>query len=113
MMVWFLYIIRCHDNNLYTGIATDVGRRFIEHEHGRGAKYLRGKGPLTLAFCKKTGNRSRALTLEYRVKRLSKAEKERIVVTQRLPVLPYGFKGKGKRPKGASHRTSPVTRKSR
>jgi putative endonuclease len=112
-MVWFLYIIRCRDYSLYTGIATDVGRRFIEHEQGHGAKYLRGKGPLTLEFYKKAGSRSRALTLECRIKQLSKAEKERIVVTQRLPVFPYELKGKGNHPKDASHRTSPVTRKSR
>ncbi|MBN1128458.1 MAG: GIY-YIG nuclease family protein, partial [Chitinispirillaceae bacterium] len=50
MTVWYLYIIRCRDRSLYTGIATDVGRRFGDHAGGsaRCAKYLRGKGPLML-----------------------------------------------------------------
>lgn len=97
-MVWYLYIIRCRDNSLYTGIASDVERRFNEHEQGRGrgAKYLRGKGPLKLAFSAKAGSRSRALRIEYRIKRMAKREKERIVALKRLPVLPR--KKEGKRP---------------
>jgi putative endonuclease len=81
MAVWFLYMIRCRDASLYTGIALDVLRRFREHSEGgnRCAKYLRGKGPLKLVFKHKVGTKSSALKLEYRVKRLSKREKERIV----------------------------------
>jgi putative endonuclease len=113
MMVWYLYIIRCRDNSLYTGITVDVGRRFIEHEQGRGAKSLRGKGPLKPAFSAKLGTRSRALKLEYRIKRLPKAAKELIVSTQRLPVLHRRNKRKGKRRKGASRQATPVTHKFR
>lgn len=76
-----LYILRCADDSLYTGITTDITRRIAEHEAGlRGAKYLRGKGPLELVFCRAVGDRARASQLEYRVKRLSKARKEALLV---------------------------------
>lgn len=75
-----LYILRCADDSLYTGITTDVPRRIAEHEAGlRGAKYLRGKGPLELVFCREVGDRARASRLEYRVKRLSRARKEALL----------------------------------
>ena len=75
-----LYIVRCTDGTLYTGIASDVGRRLSEHESGaRGAKYLRGRGPLKLEFSAAVGDRSTASALEHRVKRLSRAEKQAII----------------------------------
>lgn len=76
---WFIYIIRCKNNSLYTGITTDVERRFNEHCNGEGAKFLRGKGPLKLEFHTKIGNRSDASKIEYFVKKLSKQEKENII----------------------------------
>jgi len=81
MKIWFLYIIRCGDGSLYTGITTDVRRRFEEHQRGdgRGSKYLRGKSPLKLVFKKKIGNKSLAMKVEYRVKKLSKITKEMVV----------------------------------
>ncbi|MFH0921903.1 MAG: GIY-YIG nuclease family protein [Fibrobacterota bacterium] len=81
MPAWYLYMVRCREGSLYTGITTDVKRRLREHkgEGKKGAKFLRGKGPLTLALKKKIGNRSLASKAEYRVKQLSKAEKERLV----------------------------------
>jgi len=66
---------------LYTGIATDVERRFAEHEAGQGAKYLRGKGRLKLKKKKRIGTHSLALKIERRVKRLPKHKKERLVST--------------------------------
>lgn len=78
--LYSLYIVRCADGSLYTGIATDVARRFKEHEVGpRGAKYLRGRGPLTLAFESPVGDRSAASRAEYQVKSLSKSEKEMLI----------------------------------
>ena len=75
-----LYIVRCTDGTHYTGIASDVGRRLSEHESGaRGAKYLRGRGPLKLEFSAAVGDRSTASALEHRVKRLSRAEKQAII----------------------------------
>ncbi|EIX9651707.1 GIY-YIG nuclease family protein [Klebsiella pneumoniae] len=76
---WFLYLIRTADNRLYTGITTDVPRRFRQHQTGKGAKALRGKGDLQLAFSHEVGEHSLALRLEYRVKQLTKREKERLV----------------------------------
>jgi len=71
-----LYIVRCADGTLYTGIATDVGKRLAEHEASpRGAKYLRGKGPLQIVFSEVVGDRASASQLEYRVKRLSRTQK--------------------------------------
>jgi len=79
MTSWYLYLIRSHDNRLYTGITTDVMRRFAEHQAGKGAKALRGRGRLTLAFSQLIGSRSQALRIEYQIKQLSKIQKERLV----------------------------------
>jgi len=78
---WYLYMVRCHDGSLYTGIATDVERRFGQHRGSgdAGSKYLRGRGPLTLVFQKRVGDRSQALKVEARVKRLSKEKKEQLI----------------------------------
>lgn len=85
---WHLYLIRCADGSLYTGITTDISRRLREHELGRGARRLRGRGPLVLAFSQAVGNRSQALRLEYRVKRLGRAQKEALIEgTSPLPDL--------------------------
>lgn len=78
-MRWFLYLVRTADNKLYTGITTDVERRFLQHQSGKGAKALRGKGTLRLAFSGEVGERSLALRLEYRIKQLTKRQKERLV----------------------------------
>lgn len=71
-----LYIVRCADGSLYTGIALDVDERIAAHEHGdRGAKYLRGRTPVELVFQQVVGSRSVAQRLEHRVKRLSRSDK--------------------------------------
>lgn len=79
MTPWYLYLIRTADNALYTGITTDVTRRFTQHQAGKGAKALRGKGELQLAFAALVGERSLALRIEYRIKQLTKRQKERLV----------------------------------
>ncbi len=78
---WSVYLVRCKTGALYTGIATDVARRMIEHRQarGKGAKYLRGKGPLHQVFVKKIGAKSLALRVECRIKKLSKARKEALI----------------------------------
>jgi len=83
MLNWYLYLIRCRDGSLYTGITTNVTRRFAEHQENNsaGAKYLRGRGPLVLVFQKKLGGRSLALGVESRVKKLSKTGKEELTRT--------------------------------
>ena len=78
--VFRLYILRCSDGSLYTGIATDVDRRLREHASGgRGAKYLRGRSPFKLVFDCVAGERDAAQKLESRVKRLSRGEKQRLI----------------------------------
>ena len=77
--VWHLYIIRCKGNKLYTGITTDVARRFGEHQAGKGAKFLRGKAPLALVFQHEVGTHSQALKLELWVKKQPKTNKENII----------------------------------
>lgn len=81
---WHLYMIRSADDSLYTGISTDVQRRLLEHKSEsagapRGAKALRGKHSLEVVYQTRVGNRSEASKLEYRVKQLSKKEKEALV----------------------------------
>ena len=77
--VWYLYIIRCKKGALYTGITTDVPRRLKDHQENRGAKYLRGKGPLKLVFSIKIGGESEASKMERKIKSLSKEKKELLV----------------------------------
>ena len=79
-----LYMVRCADGSLYTGIATDVARRINEHvDSARGAKYLRGKGPLRLVFAERIGDRRAAARAERRVKRLNRRGKEALIRGQR------------------------------
>ena len=71
-----IYLVRCGDGSVYTGIAIDVERRLAEHGGcRRGAKYLRGKGPYELLYHQEIGSRSLAQRVEHRVKRLPSGEK--------------------------------------
>ena len=81
MTRWYVYLVRCRGGSLYTGIATDVARRLAEHRRcdGKGAKYLRGRGPLTLVFKKAIGPRGLALRVEGLIKRLPRSTKEELV----------------------------------
>ena len=75
-----LYILRCSDGSLYTGIAADVEKRLAEHESGtRGAKFLRGKGPFEILLAEPVGDRAMASRLEYRVKQLPRAQKFELI----------------------------------
>jgi len=75
-----LYIVRCANGSLYTGIATDVRKRLGEHESSpRGSRYLRGKGPLEIVFAEVVGDRARASRLEHRVKQLSRKQKLELI----------------------------------
>jgi len=76
---WLVYLIRVPGGELYTGITTDLDRRLHEHRAGRGAKYLRGRGPLLVVYRRRLGERGLALTVEWRMKRLTKSGKEAIV----------------------------------
>ncbi len=75
-----VYIVRCADDTYYTGIAVDVARRIVEHRSSpRGAKYLKGRGPLQLVYSEAVGDRSRASRLEYRIKQLDRGDKEALI----------------------------------
>ena len=78
---WYVYIVRCRDGSLYTGIATDVERRLADHMTNRGSKYLRGRGPLKLVFKKQVGGKGQALKVEQQIKRLPRHKKKALVKT--------------------------------
>ena len=86
MPQWHVYLVRCRDGSLYTGIATDVSRRFAQHQQGegKGAKYLRGRGPLQLVFKKAIGAQGLALRVEAAIKKLPKARKEKLVKSRSM-----------------------------
>jgi putative endonuclease len=86
MADWFVYVLRCGDGTLYTGITTDVQRRFSEHASGgpKAARYVRGRAPLEVAFTARAGSRSSALSLEYWLKRQPRKRKEDIVAGRRM-----------------------------
>ena len=76
---WYLYILRCGDGTLYTGVTTDVEKRFAQHCSGKGAKYTRGRGPLELVYREECGDHSQALKREWEIKKLSRQEKMRLI----------------------------------
>ncbi|HAT8545665.1 TPA: GIY-YIG nuclease family protein [Vibrio vulnificus] len=76
---WSVYLIRTRLNALYCGISNNVERRFCMHQQGKGAKALKGKGPLELVWSVPVGSKSKALKLERHIKTLRKQDKERLV----------------------------------
>ena len=72
---WTVYILRCADGTLYTGIAPDVEKRLQKHNEGKGAKYTRGRTPVELVYREEHPNRAEASKREYQIKQLSRAEK--------------------------------------
>lgn len=78
-MFWFVYMLRCGDGTLYTGVTDDVPRRLAVHRSGKGAKYTRGRGPLELVYQEQVPDRSAALRREYQIKRMPKQEKEALL----------------------------------
>lgn len=79
---WQLYILRCGDGTLYTGIAVDACKRLKMHRSGKGAKYTRGRGPLSMVYVEQCDSHPAALRRELEVKKLSRAEKERLIARQ-------------------------------
>ena len=75
-MPWYVYMLRCGDGTLYTGITDDIDRRFAAHQAGKGAKYTRGRGPLELVYREELADKSAALKREYQIKRLPRLEKQ-------------------------------------
>jgi len=77
--MWFVYIILCSDDTLYTGITNNVIRRFEQHASGRGAKYFYGRRPQRIVYLESGHDRSSATQRELRLKKLSKQEKTRLI----------------------------------
>ena len=76
---WYLYILRCKDDTLYTGITTDVEKRLEAHRSGKGAKYTRGRSPLELVSRESRGSHADALKREHQVKMLTREEKQNLI----------------------------------
>lgn len=74
-----VYILECGDGSLYTGYTNNLSKRMKLHEEGKGAKYTRGRGPLSLAFYKPFETKEEAMREEYRIKKLPRREKEKLV----------------------------------
>ena len=81
-MTWFVYMLRCSDDTLYTGVTTDVARRVAEHNGegaaGKGAKYTKARRPVTLAYQEPAPDRSAAQIREHALRLLSRAEKQKL-----------------------------------
>ncbi len=77
---WFVYILGCRDNTLYTGITTDLKQRLHEHNHSlKGAKYTRGRRPVSLLYSEQQPSRSAAASREYQIKRFSRKQKKQLI----------------------------------
>ncbi len=72
---WYVYILQCKDNTLYTGITDDVERRVAAHNAGKGAKYTRGRGPTKVIYTEPFVNKPMALRREFQIKQMSREEK--------------------------------------
>jgi putative endonuclease len=84
---WFVYLARCSDGTLYCGVARNVAERIAKHDAGKGARYTRGRGPLTMLAVRKCRSHGDALRLELAVKRLTRQEKESLAETRRFRAL--------------------------
>jgi putative endonuclease len=80
VMTWTVYLARCGDGTLYTGITTDPQRRLAEHNTGDGAAYTRARLPVLLIYKEVVPDRSTALRREHAIKRLTRAAKEALIV---------------------------------
>lgn len=93
--MYFVYILRCADQSLYTGIALDIKARIELHRSGKGAKYVRARLPVRLVYSETVSDKSAALKREWEIKKLSKSEKEKLCVesldSHHLPKLGSDF----------------------
>jgi putative endonuclease len=81
--VHYVYILRCADGTLYTGYTPDLKARIVVHNAGRGAKYTRGRRPVTLVYSKRFRSIGKALTCEHSIKQLSRTQKEALIAARR------------------------------
>jgi len=81
MKIWYLYVVRCGDDTLYTGITTDLKRRLNEHNTSkRGAKYTKTRRPINLVYYELHQSRSNAQKAEHKFKKLTRQQKEKIII---------------------------------
>ncbi len=76
---WYVYIVRCADNTFYTGCTTDVEKRILTHNTGKGAKYTRARLPVQLVFIEPSTTHSEALKREFAIKALSRLQKKELI----------------------------------
>ncbi|MEO8089932.1 MAG: GIY-YIG nuclease family protein [Gemmatimonadales bacterium] len=91
-MPWTVYLARCRDGSLYTGVTTDLERRLAEHNSGSGGSYTRSRMPVFVVYWEPASDRSGALRRECAIKRLSRTQKEDLVAAcslDREPRAPY------------------------
>ena len=81
-MSWLVYMLRCGDGTIYTGITDDVEKRLSAHRAGKGAKYTRGRGPLELVYTEEQPDKPAALRREIAVKKLTRQEKLNLLKKQ-------------------------------
>jgi len=81
MSTWFVYIVRCADRTLYTGVTTDAEKRVADHNRGRGAKYTRNRLPVELVFVEAADGRGAALRRECEIKRMRTSDKLELIST--------------------------------
>ncbi len=92
MKPWFLYLARCADGTLYTGITTDLAQREADHNAGRGARYTRARRPVKVVAAWRCGDRPTALRAELRLRRLS-YQRKLSLIAQRAPFMENPFCG--------------------
>jgi putative endonuclease len=101
-VTWYVYLARCADGTLYCGIARDVAARIAQHDAGTGAKYTRGRGPLSVVYVRRCRDKRTALRAEHAIKRLSRSRKEALIRTGAgLPTA-----GRASRSRSGSDRSS-------
>lgn len=89
--MFYVYMLRCKDNSIYTGYTTNIKRRYSEHlgKYKRGAKYTHSRIPVSIAALWETDSKSSAMKLEYFIKKLSKQQKEELIINNDLVSTKY------------------------
>lgn len=82
---WYVYMLRCKDGTLYTGVSDDVARRAAVHNSGKGAKYTRSRRPVAVVYTEECESHSAALRREIVIKRLTRQEKEQLIQATEYP----------------------------
>ena len=80
--MFYIYILKCRDDTFYTGYTHNLDNRVMQHNEGKGAKYTRGRLPVTLVYFEKYETKSEAMKREYQIKQLSREEKINLMSSQ-------------------------------